>query len=394
MFLEAKKYRKEVAVGAGIEVNGEIWCVGKHNSKLYAINANDNVLKYEKDIDIKSDHILNPFFGILHYDGYLYLVPLCCNIMVKFCLRNHNIEYFDFTDIYTPYQVNNYRYLFISSCQINNYLYLFPYRCGSIVRFNVDNNQTELLQLPTDTKVKSKDFLFIRRCAISEKYIFIAQDKGCSILQINIKNEKMQWINLPDEIHIRDICLWKEEIYILDITGKIFTISFKDIQITEIFDVDSDQFGFLEKTQNYIWLIPTGTNEILRYSSYDGVESIKYPPNFNFSYMFLKDGARTFSYVFSDENKMIIPPRCNNVLITIDKRKESVIFNDISCSNDIQDQIISDFSNDIKNKESVTECEGALELMLNFFKNNEYGDTRNNTGSNIGEVIKNICINS
>lgn len=392
MFLEANKYRKEVAVGAGIEVNGEIWCVGKHNSKLYAINANDAVLKYEKDIDIKSDHILNPFFGILHYDGYLYLVPLCCNIMVKFCLHNHNIEYFDFTDIYTPYQVNNCRYLFISSCQINNYLYLFPYRYGSIVRFNVDNNQTELLQLPADTKVKSKDFLFIRRCAISEKHIFIAQDKGNNILQINIKSEKMQWINLPDEIHIRDICLWKEEIFILDIAGKIFSLSIMDMRITEIFDVDSDKFGFLEKTQNYIWLIPTGTNEILRYSSNDGVESIKYPPNFNFSSMFLKDGARTFSYVFSDKNKMIIPPCRNNVLITIDKRKESVIFNDISCSNDIQNKLISDFSNDIKNKESVTECEGALELMLNLLKNNEYGDTRKNTCSNMGEVIKNICI--
>lgn len=394
MFLEVKKYRKEVLVGAGIEVNGEIWCVGKHNGKLYAINANDTVLKYEKDIGIKSDPISYLFSGILHHDGYLYLVPLCCNIMVKFCLHNHNIEYFDFTDIYTPYQVNNCRYLFISSCQVNNYLYLFPYRYGSIVRFNIDNNQTELLQLPADTKVKSTDFLFIRRCAISEEYIFIAQDKGSSILQINIKSEKMQWINLPDTIHIRDICLWKEEIFILDIAGKIFTVNIKDMRITEIFNVNSDQFGFLERSENYIWLIPTGTNEILRYSSNDGVESIRYPPNFIFSSMFLKEGARTFSYVFSDENKMIIPPRCNNVLITIDKRKENVIFNDISCSNDIQDKLISDFSNDIKNKESVTECEGTLELMLNILKNYDYGDTRKNTGSNIGEVIKNICIDS
>ncbi|MCH5259077.1 MAG: hypothetical protein J1F18_04950 [Lachnospiraceae bacterium] len=394
MFLEAKKYRKEVSVGPGIEVNGEIWCVGKHNSKLYAINANDTVLKYEKDIDIKSDHISNSFFGILHYDGYLYLVPLCCNIMVKFCLRNHNIEYFDFTDIYTPDQINNCRYLFISSCQVDNYLYLFPYRYGSIVRFNTDNNQTELLPLPADTKVKSKDFLFTRRCAISEEHIFIAQDKGSSILQLNIKSEKMQWINLPDTIHIQDICLWKEEIFILDISGEIFTVSIKDMRITEILNVNSDKFGFLEKTENYIWLIPTGTNEIIRCSSNNGVEAIQYPQNFKFSSSILKSGARTFSNVFCDENKMIIMPRCNNVLITIDKRKESVIFNDISCSNDIQEKLISDFSNDIINKELITESEGALELMLDVLINSEYGDAKKDTDSNIGEVIKNICIDS
>lgn len=392
MFLEAKKYRKEVLVGPGVEVNGKIWCAG--SSKLYTINASDAVLEYEKDIDIQSDHISNPFFGILHYDGYLYLVPLCCNIMVKFCLYNHTIEYFDFTDIYTPYQVNNCRYLFISSCQINNYLYLFPYRYGSIVRFNVDNNQIELLQLPADTKVKSKNFLFIRRCAISKEHIFIAQDEGSSILQINIKSEKMQWINLPDEIHIRDICLWKEEILILDIAGKIFSISIIDMRITEIYNVNSDKFGFLEKTENYIWLIPTGTNEILRYSSNSGVESIRYPQNFKFSSIFLREGMRTFSYVFSDENKMIIPPRCNNVLITLDKINETVIFNDILCANELHEKIITDFSNDLQNKESVTECEGALETMLDLLKNKECGNTRKDTDSNVGEAIKKICIDA
>ena len=389
MFLEAKKYRKEVIVGPGIEVNGKIWCAG--SSKLYTINASDTVLEYEKDIDIKSDHIKYRFSGILHYDGCLYLVPFYCHSMVKFYLNNHNIEYFDFSDIYA---VKDTRELFISSCQINNYLYLFPYRYGSIVRFNVDNNQTELLQLPADTKVKSKDFLFIRRCAISEEYIFIAQDEGNSILQINIKSEKMQWINLLDTIHIRDICLWKKEIFILDITGKIYTISIKDMRITEIFNVNSDQFGFLEKTQNYIWLIPTGTNEILRYSSNSGVESIRYPQNFKFSSMFLKEGIRTFSNVVCDENKTIIMPRCNNVLITLDKIKETVIFNDISCANELHEKIITDFSNDLQNKEFVTECEGALETMLNLLKNRECGNTRKDTDGNVGEAIKKICIDS
>lgn len=391
MLLEAKKYRKEVLVGPGIEVNGKIWCVGSHNSKLYAINASDAVLEYEKDIDIKSNNDSYLLAGVLHYDGCLYLVPLYCNSMVKFYLNNHNIEYFDFADIYA---VKDTKELFISSCQINNYLYLFPYRYGSIVRFNTDNDQTELLQLPADAKVQSKDFLFIRRCATSEEHIFIAQDKGSSILQLNIKSEKMHWINLPDTIHIRDICLWKEEIFILDISGKIFTVSIKDMRITEIFNVNSDQFGLLEKTENYIWLIPTGTNEILRYSSNNGVESIQYPQNFKFSSGFLESGMRTFSSVACDENKMIIMPRCNNVLITLDKRKESVIFKDISCSNELQEKIIEDLSNDIKNKESVTEYEGALEIMLDLLKNNECGDTREDIGSNIGEVIKNMCIDS
>ena len=110
--------------------------------------------------------------------------------------------------------------------------------------------------------------------------------------------------------------------------------------------------------------------------------------------MFLKEGIRTFSNVVCDENKTIIMPRCNNVLITLDKIKETVIFNDISCANELHEKIITDFSNDLQNKEFVTECEGALETMLNLLKNRECGNTRKDTDGNVGEAIKKICIDS
>ncbi len=389
MWIETEKIKEEILIGDGIECGGKLWCLCSNLNRMYCINVENMLIENRTVFEEISKSKAHLFSKIIKVKKNLYLIPYHSKKMIRYQIDKGKIEYTDFSDLYAECGFNG---MFITGCKVGKYIFLFPYKYKNVIRVDTENNQLNFLKYSENRNQGKIRFPFIRRCAVRENMIWSAEDGGDRILQIDTKKMEGIWISLGKNILIRDICIYGEKLFCLDILGKIVVFDTITKKVEVILDLKSDRYGFVEKTEKFIWLIPSGSNQILKYSEEKQMEFIDYPYDFKFSSTILKSKMRTFSNIHSDESKIIIMPRCNNILIKIDKKYEDISFDKISLSEEMTCKIENDFCKKIKKYCFATEKEAKLEWFVEFLKNDKKSSLQNNNkiGTLVYSIIENI----
>lgn len=367
MWIEKDGYKEEALIGDGIEHNGKLWCLCSNFNRMYCIDIAEGIVEKRIILENNYNSGIHLYSKILCISDSLYLIPFHSKMLVKYHIYSGEIQYIDFSN-FCEESVNG--ELFITGCCYKQYIFMFPYRYGNILRFDTKNNQIDFLELPNRIDNKYSKRSFVRRSIVEKKHIWIAEDRGNLILQINVENMQGTWIEFPDHLHIRDISLCNEEMLCLDISGKVIVYNIKTKANSIIFDVESSQYGFVEKSKDSIWLIPSNTNSIIRYTKEGQIKEIKYPDNFIFSKNIINNCRRTFSNVYCNKSKMVIMPRCNNVLIEIDKIRDEIIFKKINFSKEVKEKMKESFYQEIEKNYFVTEQQGRIEWFIDSLDGN------------------------
>lgn len=381
MHLEENGYHKNILIGNGTKLGEKLWCYCSNSNDIYCIAIQEACVTKKIIFDGIPEEKQHPFGTVLTVAECLYFVPYFGKDMVRYYIDSGETEYIDLGYLYT--EAGN-RGMFIAGGCYKHFLFLFPFDYHNIARFDTNNKQIDLLQVPESNE---KRLPFIRRCIVKENNIWIAEDGGNRILRVDAEKMQSRWFPLQEDIRIRDLCIWGEKIYCLDAAGKIITFDTKSGSGIIFADIKSEQFGFIEKSTNYIWLIPNKTNRIIRYSKKRGVEEIDYPDNFVFDSLFLTGKVRTFSSLYSNETEAIVMPRCNNTLIKIDKVEEKIEFIDITYSKSLRQEIKDGFFTKLSKSSPVPESEGNMEWFLEFIREGEKSAAISGSGEEIGKII-------
>lgn len=381
MHLEESGYHKDILIGNGIKIDEELWCYCSDSNDIYRISVRQAGITKKVVFDGILEEKRHPFGVVLRVSECLYLIPYFGKHIVQYYLESGKTKYTDLGELYAEAGDKG---LFIAGCVYEHFLFLFPYDYQNIIRFDTDNKYIDLLKMPEGNE---KRLPFIRRCAVRESNIWIAEDGGNRILQVDAEKMESRWFPLKEDVHIRDLCMCEEKIYCLDTVGRIIIFDTELEREILFADIKSENFGFLEKSANYIWLIPNKTNRIARYSEEKGIEEINYPDDFVFDALFRDGKVRTFSGVYSNEAEAIIMPRCNNTLIRVDKIEEKIEFINITCLESLKQQIKDGFSRKLREGSFVPESEGCMEWFLEFIKEQKERTVNIQSREGIGNTI-------
>ena len=333
-------------------------------SQIYCINKNC----VEKKIVIEEIEKQAHLFGtVLKKEPYFYIAPNNGNRMIRYHCDEEKLDYIV---LGKDYLMKDGYCHFTSGSVIENRLFLFSAKAEKVICFDTEKNAIDLIDFSKE-KIRTEAPL-IRRSTVVEREIWTAEDGGNIVFIIDSKTLKVESIQLKEEIAIVDICYEKNEVFLLDLSGKIFSVDPKSRKEKFVVDTGRKKYGFIIKTENWIWLIPQGAENIIKISEKQGVDEIKYPSDYKFANYCLKKGPRAFANIIDQELYVYTLPRNNNYMIEIDKIREEIYFKKIVYSRELRSQIKEElFDNMVRKRKIEKETNGGLNLFLEIVKNRQ-----------------------
>lgn len=298
------------------------------------------------------------------------------------------------------------RYLYIkderecSGCKFgaaflfNRYLYLFPQflPCNNIYKIDVVNETIEYLSfdlkcIDGETEIMG-NFVFGE---IYDNHAWISLGNYPGFAKFDFYTEKLEIIKLnSDCCTIRDICLFRNQVFLLDENSNVIKYDLKECtekQILNNQDINESYSRILYKNQK-LWLLPMTANKIAKIKISDfNISFIDLPEECVEYLRWSKRRGKVTDY-WIDKNKLYLWPFCLDRMIIIDLEKEKISSRKILTSKEKIKELKKTYVK-MFFAEDKSICQENLNSIINYI--NVLKDTENNLSSdyikNVGENI-------
>lgn len=176
-----------------IKVNNEYWFITHKNRCLYRMNIEEGTVKIETALG-RADGSFQ-FSDITYYKDKLIITPRKADEIYVYNLKTKQKN-----EIRIDFQKEFIGSKFNSTIQRDNYLYLIPYNYNSIVIFNLETENYEIVSISENDHDNQQYFCWEKAVMVNE-YIYIPYKSQKSIIKFDIRTNSYEKI-LPDNQEI------------------------------------------------------------------------------------------------------------------------------------------------------------------------------------------------
>lgn len=131
------------------------------------------------------------------------------------------------------------QYLFFDSFVYGDFVYLLPGRYGAIVKINLITDEVIYYEEIIDEVKKlreDKGLYFRHGCAVVGNYAYAPCHRTGTVVRINLTDDEFEMININnDRYKFTSMCVNDNEVFALDVTGRLIRINFDEGEAQEVF---------------------------------------------------------------------------------------------------------------------------------------------------------------